>query len=345
MSVPAPTNSEVTQKRIIRIAWLALSIFSSAPIALLYGIFTRLVFGKIPGMELPAVLTEPLSTLSYAFLFLVPLAMGALTVAFAPPEWRTSLIYAIIVPLLNCTIWVIIVMVLTLEIFVCLAMALPLVIPVSVVGGVIMCIIFKVWRNTRKPVSAVAIFVILPYLIAPIESQFPVQDSFHTVETVTIIHADPATVWRNIIRVPQIQPEERDFRLYRFFNLPWPMEAMLDQDGLGGVRFAQYDNGMTFNEPITDWQVNETFSFDIDINDHMNLPMPYNEIGGPMFDTISGTFIIEPMDDGNVRLRLISQHRLTTRFNAYGGLWTEWLMADLQNHILHVIKLRAEAGK
>jgi hypothetical protein len=148
-----------------------------------------------------------------------------------------------------------------------------------------------------------------------------------------------------MVRVPEIQQAERDFRLYQLFSLPWPMEAMLDHDGLGGVRFARYENGMTFHEPITDWQLNRRFSFEINVFEPEKLPMPYNMISSPMFDTLSGTFIIEPLDTETVRLHLISQHRLSTRFNAYGGFWTEWMMSDLQNHILHVIKTRAEAGR
>jgi hypothetical protein len=45
------------------------------------------------------------------------------------------------------------------------------------------------------------------------------------------------------------------------------------------------------------------------------------------------------------RRRLISQHRLRTRFNTYGGWWTAFFMADLQNHIWQVMRSRAEAAK
>jgi hypothetical protein len=39
---------------------------------------------------------------------------------------------------------------------------------------------------------------------------------------------------------------------------------------------------------------------------------------------------------------LDSTHRLTTRFNDYGSLWTRWGMNEFQLYILRIIKARAE---
>jgi hypothetical protein len=44
-----------------------------------------------------------------------------------------------------------------------------------------------------------------------------------------------------------------------------------------------------------------------------------------------------------VLLHLSSKHRLSTRFNAYGGLWTDFIMSDLQSDILRIVQARAEA--
>jgi hypothetical protein len=41
-------------------------------------------------------------------------------------------------------------------------------------------------------------------------------------------------------------------------------------------------------------------------------------------------------------VRLISRERVTTRFNGYATLWTDFLMNDLQDGILRVIRDRAE---
>jgi len=46
-----------------------------------------------------------------------------------------------------------------------------------------------------------------------------------------------------------------------------------------------------------------------------------------------------------VLLHLSSQQRLSTHFNFYSHLWTEWLMDSIQGYILEVIKGRCEAGE
>jgi hypothetical protein len=217
------------------------------------------------------------------------------------------------------------------------------VLPLAIVGGLIMWVIFKVWQNMRRPAYAVAVFVVLPYLAAAIENRLPVYDSFHSVSTTVEVQADPATVWRNAIQVPAIGPDEREFRWFHFFGVPWPSEAMLPDPGPGGVRFARYESMLRFEEPIVDWQPNRTFTFEIHVIEREQLPMPFNAIGGRAFDTLTGTFTIEPIDDGRVRLHLISEHRLSTRFNGYGSLWTRALMNDFHEYILGVIKRRAEA--
>ena len=60
------------------------------------------------------------------------------------------------------------------------------------------------------------------------------------------------------------------------------------------------------------------------------------------FDVIDGAYTIEPLTDGRVLLHLSSHHRLSTRFNVYGGAWTDYVMRDLQNYILRIIKARCE---
>ena len=330
---------------LVRGFWLFLSVFTSAPIAIGYGVLLRAIMGGgLFGYTLPADIRDVLGTLTAAFMLLGPFAIGVLTVAFAPSEWRQSIVYALVMSLINCTLWVLVVLILNLEVAICLAMALPIILPLAILGGLSMWVVFRVWHGLRGQLSAVAVFVLLPYLIAPIESRLPIEDSFHTVETVLVIKADPQTIWQTMIRVPAIQPSERDFRLFHALGMPWPVEAVLDRDGLGGVRFAKYEGGLQLQEPITAWQPNQTFSFDIVVVEPERLPPPYNGLGGPAFAPLNATFILEPLGPGQTRVRLISQHRLTTRFNAYGGLWTEFFMADIQNHILHVIQVRAEAG-
>jgi len=68
-------------------------------------------------------------------------------------------------------------------------------------------------------------------------------------------------------------------------------------------------------------------------------------VGGPYFDVLEGTYRIERLNDRQVLLHLSSKHRLSTRFNFYAGLWTDFIMRDIQRNILRIIKRRCEAGQ
>jgi hypothetical protein len=71
---------------------------------------------------------------------------------------------------------------------------------------------------------------------------------------------------------------------------------------------------------------------------------PWPEIGGRYFDVTAASYWIEPLAAGRVRLHLSSTHRLTTRFNAYGLLWTRWGLGEFQAYVLQIIKARAQLG-
>ena len=65
--------------------------------------------------------------------------------------------------------------------------------------------------------------------------------------------------------------------------------------------------------------------------------------GGVFFDALEGMYEIQPMVEGNgIRLKLQSRYRISTQFNRYARLWGDYLMRDIQNNILRVIKARAE---
>ena len=65
-------------------------------------------------------------------------------------------------------------------------------------------------------------------------------------------------------------------------------------------------------------------------------------MGGPFFDVLDGEYRIENVAPGRLLLHLRSTHRLSTTFNAYSGLWTDFILRDVQTAILEVLKRRCE---
>lgn len=310
-----------------------LSFVPSLVMALLYGALTRFLFGSLfEGLT---------STLSAAFLLIAPFVIGMMAVYLAPPEKRASRKSSLGIAILAMTLGAALAAALLWEAFVCVTMALPLMLGMSALGGLLMWWLLA--RRGSSGPSMLALFVFLPFLFIPLENQFPVQDSFHTVETQITINADAETVWQNIIRVERIRDEERPFSvLFTLFDAPKPLQANLFGEGVGGIRRGQFEGGLQFVETISVWEPARRIEWEIMPDNANTLRAPWNAIGGKPFAVPHAAYWIEPLADGQVILHLSSAHRLTTRFNEYGALWTRWGMSEFQNHILHIIRVRAE---
>jgi hypothetical protein len=302
---------------------------------ILYGLFARLSFG----LDNPDIL---LNTLTFGFISFVPLGIGALTVFFLPRKLRSSYGYAASAPVLASLIFLVLTLLFALEAFICILMAAPFFLAIAMLGGLVMS--WLIQQIGRRSYPALLVMLMFPYFLSPLESQLmPPPDSFRTVETQIEINADAATVWENIIRVPDIQPEEQRFSFFHMAGVPKPLEATLDEEGEGGVRHGYFDNGLMFIETINEWQPQKALEFSIQTQGDANVPAPFNEIGRAMFDVTGARYEIEPIGQGRVILHLSSTHRLTTRFNGYGGLWTDAILRDFQMYVLEIVKRRAEA--
>ena len=316
------------------------SVLFAVVAALIYGLGARLFFAR-PDQSTTA------GTVSACFLLLVPVAIGVLTVYFAPAARRASGVYAIFMPWLSMFIAGVLAGVLYFEFAICIAMALPVMLLMASTGG--LATWFIVSRKGRPATQVLGAILLAPFLFAPLEARFPVSDSYHTVDTQIEINAAAPVVWQNIIRVSQIQPAERHFSLlFDVFGAPRPLEARLGTDGFGAMRQGIFQGALKFNERITAWEPNHRLAFEIEAqNDAPPDPQvslaPWSEIGGKIFSVPQAAYVLEPLANGRILLRLSSTHRLTSRFNEYGGLWTSWGMAEFQNEILQIVKARCEA--
>lgn len=313
---------------------------AGVPFALVYGITARVVFGSD---QTP----DYFSTMSIAFLFLVPAVIGAITVALAPARLRGSWGYAIGMPLVSCAIALAVIGALALEVLICLVMAAPIVGVMGVLGGVLACAVARARaRRGLATTNATILGVLLlsPYLGALVERGVPAADRAVGAETAIAIHASPAVVWRNIVRVPRIGPAERSYSLlFDLFGAPRPVEAMLDQAGPGGVRRGMFERNIVFVERIVDWQPERRIVWDIAVADRAAVPAPWSEIGGRYFAVTGAGYWIEPTGADTVVLHLDSAARVTTHFNGYAELWARWGLGAFQGEVLRVIKARAEA--
>lgn len=303
--------------------------------ALTYGVLIRMSYGY----------SAAVSTLTFGFLVVMPIAIGAITVFFTSRTFQVRWIQAIAAPWLPSLIFLLGVIIVNVEVLICIAMVLPIFLISSSIGGLVMNIVLRLsehfLRMRNSAPSMLVALLVAPYLVSAAEINRPAPDEYRTIETQIIISASPETIWENIIRVPRIQPEERSLRLPQLIGVPQPIEATLKTEGVYGVRRGYFDNGLIFVETITDWQPNEYIRFNIEIDRSAPLPAPYQVLGGP-FDIRGAAYLIEPLDDGRVLLTLSSTYRISTPINAYGRLWIDYFMTDFQNYVLEIVKNRCE---
>lgn len=283
--------------------------------------------------------------LMLCFLVLIPIALGAVTTHFIPTtasrNWRTTW-----GPFVTVLVFLFAALLFHLEGMICVLIISPLFLFTACIGARLYLFLTDDKPNQTKTYTVVA-FALLPFLLAPVESQFTAPTTLRRVENTVVIAAPAAVVWQHIIRVPPIQAQDLSPSLVDKIGFPRPIEATLTREGIGGVRHATFERGVEFIETVDAWEPLRRISFSIVPNTATIPPTTFDEhvtIGGKFFDVLRGTYELEPAGPGRTRLILYSQQRLSTRLNPYAGLWTDYVMSEIQRRILEVIQRRCETN-
>ena len=187
--------------------------------------------------------------------------------------------------------------------------------------------------------------VILPLVFSPIEQYIGPTLSTFQARTSIIINAPVGTIWANVTRVEEISEVEDQGTITKWLGIPRPVRAELNYEGVNAERKAIFTGGLIFTEIVTAYEHEKNMEFSIEPNTGEIPSTTFDEhvlIGGQYFSVLKGIYNIEEMDNGQARLNLSSTFQLNTTFNFYSGLWAQWIMRDIQNNILHVIKDRSE---
>lgn len=284
-----------------------------------------------------------LMVMSFGFVFLLPLVLGFITVYFSESGVRDSFAFKFFAPWLTVTISLVITMIAGLEGTICMIMALPIYLVMGSIGGLFAGVYIGSTKGKGNPM-VIAGLLIMPFGSGYVEQKFDMPSETRHVYTSTVIQADQKTVWNNITSIPLITEEQNGF--FYFMGFPKAREATLSYPGVGGVREAKFEKGLEFTETITEWVDNKKIIFTIQSNPEFT-PLttldPHVVVGGDFFDTLEGGYEVEELEEGRIHLHLYSEYRLSTRFNFYASLWSDFLMRDIQNNILRVIKDRCES--
>jgi hypothetical protein len=315
-------------------------IIDGAILGAAYGIFARFIFGF-------GLFGNFFDVMSCAFIIGVPLALGFITVWFTDYRKSNSWAVWLVMPWLSSLACLACALALVWEGLICVILLLPLILILSSFGGLVAGICLKILKSRRDRNYCLAIVALLPFAASPIEQLQSINSQVRTVQTQIQIHASSQTVWNQIRTVPLISDKEQHFSFSHMIGFPRPLEARLVGEGVGAVRFATFEKGVLFVETINEWDYPRRLSFSIRADSKDIPPTTFDKhviIGGKYFDVLTGTYQIEDIGNGDVILHLSSSQRLSTRFNFYSHFWTDYLMGDLQNYILGIIKNRCEAS-
>jgi hypothetical protein len=231
---------------------------------------------------------------------------------------------------------------------ICIVMFTPIAMVASSVGGLAAGLISRRVKSRRTGNVSVVCVMFLPLLMSGFEQRFLGQRDLRNVETLVDIQATPAAVWKNIERVPRIDPAELQPSWSHAIGFPNPVEATLSREGVGGVRHASFERSVLFIETVDAWEPERRLGFSIRAQTDQIPPTTLDEhvtVGGKFFDVLHGEYTLESLPGGGTRLHLVSRHRVSTDFNWYAHLWTDAVMSDLQRRILFVVKNRSEAAQ
>jgi hypothetical protein len=309
-------------------------------LGLTYALVTRWLFDPENGFY--QLFNSTLLNLS--FLIVMPLGLGAITAHFTPSTssswWR--LVWALFLTVLS---FLAAALLFHLEGLICVLIISPLFLFMAWVGAAFYAGSTADLPNKRDKTLVVAAFALLPFVASSIENRFDNPDDFRRVENTIEINAPAAVVWQHIVRVAPIRARDLGHRFIDDIGFPRPVEATLTHEGAGGVRHATFERGVELIETVDDWQPLQRLSFSIVPNTATIPPTTFDEhviVGGRFFDVLRGTYELRPADQGRTLLVLHSEQRLSTHLNWYAGLWTSFVMSEIQQRILVVLKQRCE---
>jgi hypothetical protein len=301
----------------------------------MYAVLLRLFFGVDTWSYLFKVM-------SISFLFCLPFIVGALAVFFSNAEKVRKFSYRVFVPWIPIFLFFILTLSFALEGWACWIMVLPLFLIAASVGGLIGGY-FKMQKKDNNVYFS--FLVLLPFLIAPVESMVGAVPGTYEAYTCIDIQASADKIWDNVTRVKEIPRQQDKGWLTRFLEFPRPVKAELNYLGVGAYRKAIFTNGLVFHETVTEYTHKKKMVFSITAKPH-EIPSTTMDqhvvIGGDYFDVLNGTYELEQLNDHTYRLHLYSHFKLHTTFNFYASWWAKWIMKDIQNNILQIEKLRAE---
>lgn len=311
---------------------------SKPNLRVIYGILLAALYAVVMLCIISA--NHTLVSISYAFV--LPLVVGSIPILFSTKEQLLSYRSLIIFPWAAIFLFGLLAFTLKLEGIICLVI---IVAPFILLGTLAAFIIRLVRLHYRGPKTPLYATLLLPLLFLLIEQNVTPTDTYQTVSTSIEINAPQPLAWENIKNVKNITPQEIQAHFIHLINVPKPVTGHVDKEGPDATRYISWDKGIHFKFDIQEWKEGQGFSYQVNLDEHSIPPNTLDEhvmVGGKYFDVVTGSYALKELTPGKCLLTLTSTYRISTTFNTYCTLWADFLLDDLHQMILEVIKNRSE---
>jgi hypothetical protein len=310
--------------------------------AALYGLIIRLLFGSANGL---------MQIMSVTFLFLVPVVIGFLTISLMPAAKTTTGTAAFFKPWLTSLVLLGGTILLQIEGTICWIMVFPIFATFAGIGGLIAFHLRK--SKTVGPTSAaknrwqqpntlnVSLLVVVPLALGLVEGEKTLVPRELVIQRAVTINAPTAEVWKQLTISKVVSPHESQTSISALLGFPKHKRTTLDTVLVGGKRTAYYEKGLYFEETITKYQPARLLILRVNANPNAIPPTVMDEhilIGGKHLDILEDVYELKPLPGGSTRLTLSSRFYINTPFNWYARIWAHYLMSDILQSELELIK-------
>jgi hypothetical protein len=316
---------------------MLLKKYAGIMIGAVYALILRLIF-NIHALE------KAYSLFSVTFIWITPIIIGLIPLFYANKNQISSWGYRVFSPVWTVVVFFLFCFLSRIEDLICLWVIL---IPYMLCAVTVGIIAGEIIQRVKAKRGTLYSILLLPFIVSPIEQQFKEPTKSYTVVTKVIVDASQATVWKNIIRVKQIEENEYKRGFFNYAGIPRPLYAELDKDSLGATRIGHFEGGLKFLETVTTWAKNRNIAFDITVIPSSIRQTVFDQhiLLGNKFRFLNASYDLKLLPNGQTELALSSSYELTTNINSYASFCGNQLLTDFQERLLSVIKTRCEKAE
>jgi hypothetical protein len=312
--------------------WMLVIIAGSGYGLLGYGVFNAVFSGK-----------NSSGVMLVSFLIGIPFSCSATISYFLDYTRRTTLKKRLVVCIFVLIVGTALSALIFAEGAICIALFLGIAVIASLMGVFLGALIASIKRNKSKH-TFMSIVAILPFGFGAIEQQMIPSNAVYEVKSSIFVEASAETIWHTILNPTHITQHELEEGWAYKIGVPYPVEAKLTEQKVGGIRKSVWQRGISFDEEITAIQKNRHIewvyhfteqSFPAgSLDDHV-------KIGGTYFDLYNTAYTLRPAKNGAF-LDISVKYRVTTHFNWYAAPWAYFFINDTSQVLLRFYKKRSE---